>query len=123
METQSHSLQVLQLENAQINAERTQLETDLGNVKRQLDDLKEQLSRTTKTHEIEKARLAEEVAEVRREVEVKNAALQSLRLAKNVRPLLNQFASSRRTDSSRRRKCTVTKASIFQENLQRNNFV
>lgn len=84
METQSHSLQVLQLENAQINAERTQLETDLGTVKRQLDDLKEKLSRTNKTHDIEKARLVEEVAEVRREVEVKNAALQSLRLAKNV---------------------------------------
>lgn len=60
-------------------------EKSLQNAENELSTLKDELQRIRATHDIEKNRLNQEIVDYQKELQIKSAALQSLRLAKQVR--------------------------------------
>lgn len=80
--------QRLERELQQLTAENNQLRTNSNSTQQKfqsdLQDQKQELGRLQKTHELELNRLNGELRRTQKEVEVKDAALQSLKLAKPV---------------------------------------
>ena len=60
-------------------------EKSLQNAENELSTLKDELQRIRATHDLEKNRLNQEIVDYQKELQIKSAALQSLRLAKQVR--------------------------------------
>jgi hypothetical protein len=85
---QADTNQRLQSQLQQMVAENGQLRTEIDSTRRKhqtdTDQQKQELERLQKTHELEVTRLSNEIRQTQKEVEMKSAALQSLKLAKPV---------------------------------------
>lgn len=59
-------------------------EKSLQSAQKELETLKDEMQRVRAMHDLEKNRLSQEIEDTKKEVQIKSAALQSLRLAKQV---------------------------------------
>lgn len=77
-------MQILESEAHQLKVGHVSAEKSLKTAMEDLSRLRDELQRVRATHDLEKNRLQQEIADIQKEVQIKSAALQSLRLAKQV---------------------------------------